>query len=199
MTSTALAAPRPSVLADAHVPHSALSNVALVVGGTAVTALLAQLTIPLWPVPITGQTLAVLLVGSALGANRGALAMLLYWVVGMAGAPIYSDGGSGLAAAFGPSGGYIMGFMVAAYAVGKVAERGGDRNVLKAALSFLAGTVITFAFGMAWLALSTGAGLQQTLEWGLYPFIAGGLIKSAIAAGIMPLAWKASSRLRDLD
>lgn len=198
MTSTAIATPR-SALADVVVPRSTLSNLALVVSGTATTVLMAQLTIPLWPVPITGQTLAVLLVGSALGANRGALSMLLYWLLGMAGAPIYSDGGSGLTAAFGPSGGYIIGFIAAAYAVGKVAERGGDRKFLTAALSFLAGTGITFAFGMTWLALSLDANLQQALEWGLYPFLLGGLIKSAIAAGIMPLAWKLSSKVGDSD
>jgi biotin transport system substrate-specific component len=195
MTSTALT-PRRAVLADTLLPRSAVANAALVTGGTALTAVMAQLSVPLWPVPITGQTLAVLLVGSVLGANRGALSMLLYWVAGMLGAPVYSDGGHGLGAALGPSGGYIVGFIISAYAVGRLAERGQDRRFLTAALSFCAGTVITFGFGMAWLALSLGADLQQTLEWGLYPFIAGGVIKALLAAALMPGAWHLAAKLR---
>lgn len=196
MTNTTLAV-QPRVLADAFVSSNALTNTALVVGGTALTAILAQVSIPIWPVPITGQTLAVLLVGSALGPVRGALSMVLYWAAGVAGAPIFSEASSGLAAAMGPSGGYIVGFIAAAYFVGKLSQRSWDRKFFGAALSFLAGTVVTFAIGMIWLAISLGADLQQTLEWGLYPFIIGGIVKAAIAASVIPTLWRLAPKLQN--
>lgn len=193
--SSAVLAARPRVLADAFVPGTVTTNTALVLGGAALTSVLAQLSVPLWPVPITGQTLAVLLVGSALGPTRGALAMVAYWIAGVAGMPVFSDASSGLATAMGPSGGYIVGFVASAYLVGKLAERNWDRKFLGAALAFLAGTATTFAFGMVWLAIALGADLQQTLEWGLYPFIIGGIIKAAIAAAIIPAVWKLAPKL----
>ncbi|UNK45634.1 biotin transporter BioY [Arthrobacter sulfonylureivorans] len=195
MTSATLTA-RPRVLADAFVSSSAITNTALVVGGTALTAVLAQVSIPIWPVPITGQTLAVLLVGSTLGPVRGALSMVLYWTAGVAGAPIFSEASSGLSTAMGPSGGYIVGFIAAAYLVGKLSQRSWDRKFVGAALAFLAGTIVTFAIGMVWLAVSLGASLQQTLEWGLYPFIIGGIIKAGIAAAVIPTLWRIAPKLQ---
>jgi biotin transport system substrate-specific component len=192
--STAVVA-RQGVLADALVPSTALTNTALVVGGAGLTAVMAQLAVPLWPVPITGQTLAVLLVGSTLGPVRGMLAMALYWVAGVAGMPVFSEASSGLAAAVGPTGGYLVGFVVAAGLTGWLAKRNWDKKFLGATVSFFAGTVITFVFGMIWLSISLGADLQQTLEWGLYPFIIGGIVKSLIAAAAMPAAWKWAARL----
>ena len=192
MSSAAVA--RQGVLADALVPSTALANTALVVGGAGLTAVMAQLAVPLWPVPITGQTLAVLLVGSTLGPVRGMLSMALYWVAGVAGMPVFSDASSGLAAAVGPTGGYLVGFIAAAGLTGWLAKRNWDKKFLGATVSFLAGTVITFVFGMAWLAISLGADLQQTLEWGLYPFIIGGIVKALLAAAVMPAAWKLAAR-----
>lgn len=193
--STSAAVHRPGVLADALVPSTAVTNTALVVGGAALTAVMAQLAVPLWPVPITGQTLAVLLVGSTLGPVRGVLSMLAYWVAGVIGLPVFSDAASGLAAAVGPTGGYLVGFIIAAGLTGWLAQRNWDKKFLGATVSFFAGTVVIFALGMAWLSISLGADLQQTLQWGLYPFIIGGIIKSLIAAAIMPASWKLAARL----
>ncbi|MFB2582640.1 biotin transporter BioY [Herbiconiux sp. P15] len=181
-------------LADRLVARSLVSDALLVVGGAAFVGLLAQVAIPLWPVPITGQTLAVLLVGSTLGALRGVLAMVVYAVVGIAGVPWFSDASAGLQVVAGPTGGYIIGFILAAGLTGWLAQRNWDRRVLGAFASFSAGTLITFAIGLPWLAASLGLNLDETLQAGLYPFILGGVIKALLAAGIIPLAWKLTSR-----
>ncbi|WP_210481427.1 biotin transporter BioY [Naasia sp. SYSU D00948] len=192
MTSVSLA--RRPVLADRVVPRSLVSDAALVVAGAALTAGLAQVAVPLWPVPITGQTLAVLLVGGTLGALRGTLSMVLYAAVGMLGLPVFSDGESGLATVLGPTGGYIAGFVLAAALTGWLAERRWDRKFLGGMVSYLAGSAVVFAVGLPWLAASLGLNLQQTLEAGLYPFILGGVIKAAIAAGVIRLGWFAADR-----
>lgn len=167
-----------------------LTDIALVAVGAAFTALLAQIAIPLWPVPITGQTLAVLLVGASLGAARGAASMALYAVVGAAGAPIFTEASSGIAVLAGPTGGYIVGFIAAAGLTGWLAQRRWDRRFFGAAVAMLAGSAVTFAIGLPWLAVVLGANLQDTLEWGLIPFIPGGIVKAIIAAAILPLAWR---------
>lgn len=189
MSSPSLAIGRPT-LADRVVPRGIVSDIALVATGAAVTAVAAQIAIPLWPVPITMQTLAVLLVGSSLGALRGALSMVLYAVVGIIGFPVFSDGASGFGIIQGPTGGYIIGFIFAAALVGWVAQRSWDHKFLGAVVSFVAGTVVTFAVGLPWLAIALGLDLQQTLQGGLYPFIIGGIVKALLAAAIIPLAWK---------
>ena len=193
MSTLTLSMGRPT-LADRVIDRSLASDIALVAAGAGLTAVAAQIAVPLWPVPITGQTLAVLLVGSTLGATRGALSMLLYAVLGVVGLPVFSGASSGVATFLGPTGGYIVGFVFAAAFTGWLAQREWDKRFLGAALSFLGGTVVIFAFGMTWLAISLQASLQQTLEWGLYPFIVGGIIKAAIAAAIMPAAWKLADR-----
>ncbi len=188
------------VLADRVFPRTRVLDIVLVVAGAALTALLAQVIIPIHPVPITGQTLAVLLVGATLGWARGGAALGLYLVLGLVGLPVYApqDDGShltGLTALMAPSFGYIIGFIPAAAIVGWLSERAWDRNVLKALATFVGGSVVVFAFGLPWLAAATGATFIETLEWGLFPFIIGGLIKAAIAAGLLPLAWWGASRL----
>ncbi len=194
MSSVSLA--RRPVLADRVVPRSLVADAALVVAGAALTAGLAQVAVPLWPVPITGQTLAVLLVGGTLGAIRGTLSMVLYAVVGMLGLPVFSDGASGLATVLGPTGGYIVGFVLAAALTGWLAERRWDRRFLGGMVSYLAGSAVVFAVGLPWLAATLGLDLQQTLQAGLYPFILGGVIKAAIAAGLIRLGWFAADRKR---
>lgn len=169
-------------------------DVVLIAAGAALTAIAAQVQVPLWPVPITGQTLAVLLVGSALGSLRGALSMVLYAVLGIVGLPVFSESSSGWGVIAGPTGGYIIGFIFSAALVGWIAQRAGDRKLVKALLSFLAGTVVTFAFGLPWLAAVLSLDLATTLQFGLYPFIVGGIIKAIIAAAIIPLAWRAVER-----
>ncbi|WIE72361.1 biotin transporter BioY [Curtobacterium sp. MCJR17_020] len=194
MTALSPAAHRP--LADALLPRNAVVSTALVLGGALLTAGAAQVSVPLWPVPITGQTLAVLLVGSALGARRGALSMLVYALLGVIGLPVFAGGSAGFGVLVGPSGGYIVGFVAAAALVGWIAERFGDRPLQNSVLSFALGTVVTFAIGMGWLAVSLGLDLQQTLEFGLYPFVIGGAVKAALGAGIMSLGWTAAVRRR---
>ncbi|BDZ47050.1 biotin transporter BioY [Naasia aerilata] len=147
MSSVSLATRRP-VLADRVIPRSLLADAALVVAGAALTAGLAQVAVPLWPVPITGQTLAVLLVGGTLGAVRGTLSMVLYAAVGALGLPVFSDASSGLGTLLGPTGGYIVGFVLAAALTGWLAERKWDRKLLGGMVSYLAGSAIVFAVGL---------------------------------------------------
>ena len=193
MSTLSLAAGRPT-LADRLVSRSIHTDVLLVAGGAAFTGLLAQVAIPLWPVPITGQTLAVLLVASTLGAVRGVAAMVVYALLGVVGVPWFSEAASGWQVVAGPTGGYIIGFIVAAGLTGWLAQRSWDRRFLGAFVSFMASTGITFAIGLPWLAASLGLNLEQTLQAGLYPFIIGGIIKALIAAAIIPTAWKLTAR-----
>ena len=193
---TALSPARHRPLADALLPRTAVVSTALVLGGALLTAVAAQVSVPLWPVPITGQTLAVLLVGSALGARRGALSMLVYALLGIIGLPAFAGGSAGFGVLASPSGGYIVGFVAAAALVGWIAERFGDRPLRNSVLSFALGTVVTFAAGMGWLAVSLGLDLQQTLEYGLYPFVVGGAVKALLGAGIISLGWTAAVRRR---
>ncbi|WP_374946966.1 biotin transporter BioY [Agreia sp.] len=193
MSSITLAASRPT-LADRLFARSLTTDLVLIGAGAALTGVLAQVVVPLHPVPITGQTLAVILVGSTLGARRGALSMVLYLALGVAGLPWFSDASSGRGVLAGPTGGYIVGFIAAAALTGWLAQRTWDRRVLGAFVSMSAGTLVTFAVGLPWLAASLGLTLEQTLASGLYPFLMGGAIKALLAAGILPLAWKLSSR-----
>ncbi len=189
MTTLSLTLGQPS-LADRIAPRGLVTDLSLITAGAALTGIAAQVAVPLWPVPITGQTLAVLLVGSSLGALRGALSMLLYMAAGTLGLPVFSDMSSGLGVIAGPTGGYILGFVAAAGLTGWLAQRSWDRKILGGLISFLAGTCVIFALGMAWLAVSMGLTLELTLQYGLYPFILGGLVKAALAAGLVRLAWR---------
>lgn len=188
-----LAIGRPT-LADRIFARGIATDLVLVGAGAALVAIAAQIAIPLWPVPITMQTLAVLLVGSSLGALRGALSMGLYLAVGLLGLPVFSGAGSGVDVLLGSSGGYIVGFVFAAAFTGWLAQRAWDRKILRAVLGFLGGTVVTFAVGLPWLATAEGFTLEQTLTFGVYPFIIGGIVKSLLAAGIMVAAWSHFAR-----
>jgi biotin transport system substrate-specific component len=188
------------VLADRVFPRSLLMDAVLVVGGTALVAILAQVTIPLPLVPITGQTLAVLLVGSTLGWARGALSMVLYAALGLVGLPVFApnaDGShsQGAAVVFGATGGYIVGFILSAILVGWLAELKWDRKFLKALATFAAGTLSVFVIGLPWLAAVAHLDLASTLAFGLYPFLIPGAIKAVIAAGLLPLAWFGANKL----
>lgn len=203
MTTATSALVRPT-LVDRVVTRTWLSDIALVVAGTALVAVLAQVAIPLWPVPVTGQTLAVLLVGASLGAARGAAALALYAILGGIGLPIYSDASSGWSVLLGPTGGYIIGFIVSAALVGWAAERAWDRGWYKPIITFIGGSLVVFAIGLPWLAVSLGQfglpnDLQSVLIAGFYPFIIGGLIKAAIAAAVLPALWAAADRAQKRD
>jgi biotin transport system substrate-specific component len=194
MSAVAPAAPR-LVLADRVLGRSLPLDVVLVAAGAALTALLAQVAVPLYPVPITGQTLAVLLVGATLGAARGAISLALYAVLGVVGLPVFSDYASGVHVLLGPTGGYIVGFIVSAALVGWLSERAWERQILKALATFAAGTLVVFAVGLPWLSVALGLDLMQTLNGGLFPFLIGGAIKALIAAGLLPLAWWGADRI----
>lgn len=201
MSTLTLALGRPT-LADRIFTRSIATDVVLIAAGAALTAIAAQLTVPLWPVPITGQTLAVLMVGSTLGAVRGSLSMLLYAALGIVGLPVFSDASHGFSVIAGPTGGYIIGFVFAAALTGWLAQRTWDHRILGAIASFAAGTLVTFAVGLPWLAASLGLNLQQTLAAGLYPFVVGGIVKALLAAGFIRLAWfgiNSSDRRRTLE
>ena len=189
MSTLSVTLDRPT-LADKIFARSLTTDIVLVSAGAALTAVMAQVVVPLYPVPITGQTLAVLLVGSTLGAARGVFSMALYALVGLLGVPVFADSASGLGVFTGTTGGYIIGFIFAAGFTGWLAQRDWDKKFLGAAVSFLGGTVVTFGFGLAWLAIVTGGTFEQVLAWGLFPFILGGVIKAGIAAAIIPSAWK---------
>ncbi|GAB6899229.1 biotin transporter BioY [Kineosporia succinea] len=181
--------------------HPLALNAVLVAAGTALVALSAQVTVPLWPVPVTGQTLAVLLVGSALGARRGALSLVVYAAVGLAGAPVFADGKGGPGMLTAPSFGYVIGFVFAAWLIGALAERRWDRRVSTGLAAQLLASVVPFVVGLPWLAFSLARlglphDLQATLEGGLYPFVPGGLVKAGLAALLLPLIWKLTSSTR---
>jgi biotin transport system substrate-specific component len=191
--STASVISRPgAVLADL-LPASRTKDIALVVGGAALTGIAAQIAVPVpgSPVPVSGQTFAALLVGTTLGARRGFLSLALYAVVGMAGMPWFAQGASGYAM---PSFGYILGMVLAATAVGALARRGADRSMLRTAGAMAAGSVIIYAVGVPYLALATGMTLSQAVAAGLTPFLIGDALKAALAMGALPTAWKLIDR-----
>jgi biotin transport system substrate-specific component len=181
---------RHATLADFTGESSRVRDVVLVLSASLVTGFLAQaeIRLPFTPVPITLQPLAVFLCGAALGSRRGALAMLAYLVEGAAGLPFFAGGASGPAHLAGPTGGYLFGFVPAAFVIGAFAERGWDRSPLRAFVAMAAGSVVLFACGL--LQLSTFVGRDRVLATGLVPFIAGDLLKMALAAGLLPLLWK---------
>ncbi|GIL28334.1 biotin transporter BioY [Actinocatenispora comari] len=179
---------RRQVLADL-IPGSVARNALLVAGGAALTGLAAQLSVPiepLSPVPVTGQTFAVLLVAAALGPWRALASMALYLAVGMAGVPWFAGGTSG---AGGASFGYILGYLAAGLLVGELARRAGDRTPLRTVGTMLLGNAVIYAFGVSWLVGIVGMTVPAALVAGVLPFLIGDAIKVALAAGVLPGAW----------
>jgi len=202
MSSTAAASAAPirsgAVLADllpqaGSAARAHLRDAVLVLGGAALTGLASQLSVPIpgTPVPVTGQTFAVLLVGTVLGARRGFAAMALYALAGVAGVPWFVGGTSGAA---GASFGYILGFAVAAPIVGALARRGGDRTPLRTAGVMALGDLSLYAIGVPYLALALHVGLGKALALGFVPFLIGDAVKIALAMGVLPTAWKLVAR-----
>ncbi|PWH14778.1 MAG: biotin transporter BioY [Anaerolineae bacterium] len=167
-----------------------LRDLLLVLGGALLVALFAQVRIPLpfTPVPITGQTFAVLLVGATLGAWRGFASLGLYTLSGVVGLPVFAGGAAGATHLFGPTGGYLIGFVVAAYVIGMLAERGLERKIHTSLLPFAIGTLIIYALGAGWLAFYLGP--QAAFTKGVLPFLPGDLLKLVLAALVLPAAWK---------
>ncbi|MEU8628627.1 biotin transporter BioY [Streptomyces sp. NPDC048669] len=173
--------------------HRYAVDTALVFGGAALTGIAAQIAVPVpgSPVPVTGQTFAALLVGTALGARRGFLALAVYALIGMAGMPWFSAGSSG---AGGASFGYVLGMLLAATVVGGLARRGGDRSVLRTAGTMVLGSAVIYAVGVPYLALSTGMSASAAIAAGLTPFLLGDALKAALAMGALPASWKLIGR-----
>jgi biotin transport system substrate-specific component len=187
-TATATSPARPGqVLADL-LPASRVRDIALVAGGAVLTGLAAQISVPVpgSPVPVTGQTFAALLVGTALGAGRGFLSLALYALAGLAGVPWFAGGSSGVM----PSFGYIVGMMLAALAVGALARRGADRSPWRTAGAMLLGEAIIYAVGVPYLALAMDMSASAAIAAGLTPFLIGDALKAALAMGVLPTAWK---------
>ena len=166
-------------------------DVTLILLGSWLVALFAQIEIPLpfSPVPITGQTFAVLLIGALLGSKRGVAAMLAYIAQGTAGLPFFAGGASGFGILTGATAGYLAGFIVAVYVVGLLAERGMERSFRTSVIPFLVGTVIIYAFGVTWLSIVLHS-TAKALAAGLLPFLIGDAIKLFAAAAVLPSAWK---------
>jgi biotin transport system substrate-specific component len=187
MSSVALT-PTRRVLADV-VPGGAVRDVALVVGSAAFVGVAAQVAIPLpfTPIPLSGQTFAVMLAVAALGPARGALGMLLYAVAGVAGLPWFAGHQSGWAI---PSLGYVLGFILAAVVVGALARRGADRTVARTVGLMVVGNLCIYAIGVPWLMASVGADLGRALVLGVVPFLIGDALKILLASLLLPAAWK---------
>jgi len=186
--ATAVAPARPGqVLADL-LPASRVRDAALVLGGAGLVGIAAQIAVPVpgSPVPVTGQTFAALLVGTALGAGRGLAALAFYALAGLAGVPWFAEGGSGASVSFG----YILGMLLASAAVGALARRGADRSVLRTAGTMLIGEAIIYAIGVPYLALAAGMSASAAIAAGLTPFLLGDALKAALAMGVLPTAWK---------
>ena len=179
-------------LSTRYFPRTAawLRDLSLIAIGALFVAALAQVIIPLpfTPVPLTGQTFAVLLLGAALGSKRGAASLALYTAMGALGLPFFAGGASGLAYMSGPTLGYLVGFLVAAYVVGLLAEQGWERSVRTSLLPFLAGTLVIYIFGAGWLAILFS--FEQALALGVLPFLVGDTLKMLLAALALPAAWK---------
>jgi len=190
------AADRGLTIADFLVPVSIaertptrVRHLVLIALGAAIVALTAQIYIPTQPVPFTAQTLGVLVVGGALGFRRGAAALALYVLVGALGVPIYAEGKAGADAVLGVTGGYLLGFILAAAVVGRFAELGWDRHLGGAVVMMLAGTVSIYALGVPWLKVSTGMSWSDAIAAGLTPFLLWDAAKLAVAAAAFPAAW----------
>src|SRR5262249_10382412 len=182
---------RSLTLADVAVPRAgALSHIALIVTASLATALAAQLAVPMpWsPVPITGQTFAVLLSGAVLGARRAFLAQVLYLIEGALGLPVFAGGGAGAAAFAGPTAGYLVAFPLAAALVGALAQRGWDRRFGTMLAAMVLGSAPIFALGLMGLARFVPG--DRLLLAGLYPFLPGDLLKATLAALAFPAAWR---------
>ncbi|HSO03251.1 MAG TPA: biotin transporter BioY [Candidatus Limnocylindrales bacterium] len=188
-----LVTPAPVVIADVF-GRSAVRNAVLVIAGAAFVGLAAQVAIPLpfTPVPLTGQTFAVLLTAASLGMWRGVASMGLYAVAGLAGVPWFAEGSSAFSGgALTVSFGYVLGFIAAAALVGWLAERGATRTASRTAGLMVLGNIVIYAIGATWLAAAISVPMSTAISLGVTPFLVGDLLKVALAAGLFPLAWRA--------
>lgn len=184
------------VIVDSWAQKSVVKNSALVLGLTVFTAMCAQVAIPLpfTPVPLTLQTFAVLAGAAALGAERAVIAQVLYVVLAVAGFPVLAGAASGPDAVVGATGGYIFGFVVASFVVGRIAERGATKRVRSTVLAYIAGTAVVYALGVSWLSFATHMSLSDALVAGMTPFLIGDAIKACAAGISLPTLWKLTGK-----
>lgn len=172
--------------------RSWLRNLMLAFAGTILLAISAKINIPFYPVPMTMQTFMALSIGMAFGWRLGGATVLLYLAEGAMGLPVFAgtpEKGIGIAYMAGPTGGYLLGFLLSAVTVGWLAEKGWDRNVFTTLAAMTLGTALIFAPGVLWLGSLFGWD-KPILEWGLWPFMPGAAFKIALAAAVLPMAWK---------
>lgn len=194
---------RSQTLADVFLPatnarlQAALADALLIAGASVLVAVCARISIPLpWtPVPVTGQTFAVLLIGMVLGPRRAALALLLYLLEGAAGLPVFAGGAAGVARLWGPTGGYLWSYPLAAAITGSLAVRGWDKRPHQSALAMFLGSLVVLTLGSLWLSFFVG-GLAQGFARGFLPFLPGDVLKTLLAAGLFPGAWALVRKLR---
>ena len=165
----------------------------LVVIGSLLLATSAQFKIPLYPVPITGQTLVVLLIGMVYGPWLGGVTIAAYLLQGIVGLPVFAGGAFGITTLLGPTGGYLGGFLIAAIIMGVLAERGMGRGIMSTIIAMMIGNVVIYVAGASWLASFVGA--EKALTVGVLPFLYGDVLKLAVAAGLMPVAWRLVRKL----
>jgi len=174
-----------------------IRNATLAVLGSALMWLSAKVQVPLYPVPITMQTLVVLVLGVAYGPRLGAATMILYLLEGAVGLPVFAGGwseGGGFHLLYGPTGGYLAGFVVAAAVCGRLAEQGWDRKIVTAAGAMIIGNLIIYALGLTWLAIQIG--LADAIKYGIVPFLVGDALKIALGTCALPVAWRGISGRR---
>jgi biotin transport system substrate-specific component len=171
-------------------------HIALILTGALLIYLTARISIPIpgSPIPVTGQTFGVLLVGGALGFRRGLAAVVLYVLLGLVGLPFFAEGRNGIEVILGARGGYLIGFVLAASVVGRLAELGWDRNLGGALGAMLIGNALIYAIGLPWLSVVAGFGPEETIQRGLIPFIVGDAFKLVLAAVLFPAAWRLVGR-----
>ena len=179
-----------TLLGVALAPLDVVRQVGLVIGFSLLTALAAQIVIPIGPIPITGQTFAVLLTGALLGSRLGAMAMIAYLVEGSSGLPFFSGGQAGLLHLMGPTGGYLVAFPAAAFITGAFAEHGWDRRFLSAAAAMAIGSVLIMLSGWAWFSVLMRTSPMLTFYTTVLKFIPGDIVKITLAAAVLPSGWK---------
>ena len=179
--------------------NARVRDVSLVVAGALLIYLTALIAIPIpgSPVPITGQTFGVLLVGGALGFRRGLSGVALYVLLGVVGLPFFAEGKGGLSVVWGATGGYLIGFVIAGALVGRLAELGWDRRIGGALGAMLLGSAVIYAIGLPWLGVVAGLSPAETIAAGLTPFILGDALKLVLAAVLFPVAWWVVGRRPD--
>ncbi|MBP9673674.1 MAG: biotin transporter BioY [Bacteriovoracaceae bacterium] len=170
------------------VAHPVIVDAMMILFGSLFIALTAQITVPFFPVPFTGQTLSILLIGASFGSKRGALTVIAYLLEGSMGLPFFAGGAVGFVHLIGPTGGYLLGFILSAYVMGLLSEKGFDQKFKTAIPLFLIGQICIYTLGLTWL--SHFVGFENVFKVGFFPFVLGEIIKTTLAVILLPVAWK---------